>query len=843
MNSYIAEIEELEREIQESSRKLKVLKCKTFLKPFGMEHRRNFNSISKIDKILKEKNISYWHGKEYVRYLGDFELDEMITFRITDLKGENITKNKIKYEHAGKIHTAEDRINLELYNHQNEAIKDLTQLSETNSHFKTLLVLPTGAGKTLTAVYWLLKHYTNQNKKILWIAHRHELLEQAKKSFINLAYSELLTNRSSFNYRVISGLHDRAVNIENTDDVIIASKDSLNKGCEYLEKWISQEDDVILVIDEAHHATAKTYRKIIDNIAKTTDNFKLLGLTATPFRTAENEQGLLKKVFLDDIVYKIDLRELISIEILSKPNFEELKTHFDITKELDEKTLDRIKYFDIDSIGEGVAETIAKNKDRNHFIVKQYIENKDKYKQTLVFALNIDNALALNALFQNKGVKSDYVVSAIKDATGKINVAPKENQKNIKKFREGDLEVLINVNILTEGMDLPETQTIFLTRPTISSILMTQMIGRGLRGPKAGGSEELYIVSFIDEWKDKIAWVNPENLLIEEGAVFPTDSHNNREIILRLISIAKIEEFAKIMDRTVDAEYIESLEFMDRIPIGLISFSILKAKGEEENEKNCRILVYDNIFPSYTNFLNSLPEFFKEHKLENQDFLAEEELESLSKKIENRFFYDYDKYPGYYIEDIKDILFYYAQHENIPIFLKLEDRDDLDITKLADEICEKDMGPKKKKDFLDESWDNDKNKWEAFFGYDKKYFISEVDLAINKIVNPEQYITIKKPFVDEEERKYEKLSMNELREFDPEYCKKLSDAVYNKYTDEDGYYYSAMSGKASRSKYKFVFEIDHIIPISKGGLTKFDNLQLLTSEENKIKRDQMEGYE
>ena len=78
----------------------------------------------------------------------------------------------------------------------------------------------------------------------------------------------------------------------------------------------------------------------------------------------------------------------------------------------------------------------------------------------------------------------------------------------------------MNVNILTEGTDLPEIQTIFLARPTISTILMTQMIGRGLRGKKAGGTKKAYIVGFMDDWKDKVAWVNPEKLFIEENIDF-----------------------------------------------------------------------------------------------------------------------------------------------------------------------------------------------------------------------------------------------------------------------------------------------------------------------------------
>ena len=125
-----------------------------------------------------------------------------------------------------------DDSDIELFKHQNDAIKNLNDkiLRTDKNPFAGLLVLPTGGGKTLTAIYWLLKNYTDKNKKILWIAHRHELLEQAKHTFEQLAYEDILKNRTSFNYRVISGLHDKPVNIKPTDDIIISSKDSLNKG-------------------------------------------------------------------------------------------------------------------------------------------------------------------------------------------------------------------------------------------------------------------------------------------------------------------------------------------------------------------------------------------------------------------------------------------------------------------------------------------------------------------------------------------------------------------------------------------------------------------------------------
>lgn len=755
---------------------------------------------------------------------------------------------KIKYPHAGTINVANGKSNLELFKHQNDAIKNLNEkiLHSGKKSFEGLLVLPTGAGKTLTATYWLLKNYTDKNKKILWVAHRHELLEQAKNSFMQLAYSDILKNRTSFNYRIISGLHDRPVNIKQTDDIIIASKDSLNRGFEHLYKnWIKDDPrEIFLVIDEAHHATAKTYRKLIENLKENLkkeniDEFRMMGLTATPFRTAESEKGLLKKVFPDDIIYKIDLRTLIDRGILSEPVFKEVPTEFDMTSALTEKELDSIQYLDIDSIGKVTAKTIAENRLRNHCIVNHYLENKSTYKQTLVFALNIDNAIALNTLFKNENLKSEYIVSSIRDAATGITVSSRNNKEKINKFRQGDLDVLVNVNILTEGTDLPEVQTVFLARPTISSILMTQMIGRGLRGQKAGGTNTAYIVGFIDEWQDKVKFVNPEKLFIEEHSTFKDKKRDINNYVTRLISLAKIEEFASIVDKSVRTDELESLEFIERIPVGLYSFTILESIDGEEWDKNCEILVYNNLKQSYDDFINSLPDFFEENDISENETLEKYELSKLKDKIEDLFFFGSERYPGYIPKDIEDILFFYAQTGIQPDLIELKDRDEYDISQLAKEIYDKDMGIKAKKKFLEEKWNEDESKWKVFFGFDKKYFLNEIDLILRKLDYPEDYETNKnKPIEEPEQRNLEKLSMGELKNCCPEYWKKLSDSVYNKFKDDDGLYYSAKSGIKSKNKLRF--QIDHIKPISKGGLTTLENLQLLTREENSKKRDKID---
>ena len=117
------------------------------------------------------------------------------------------------------------------YEHQKQALKNLDIIDESPS-YSTLVVLPTGGGKTYTASLWLLKHALNQHKKILWLAHRQTLLDQAAESFQNYAFAENLPNISSFRYRIISGAtnHDRPIDIKPEDDLLIVSKDSIGRN-------------------------------------------------------------------------------------------------------------------------------------------------------------------------------------------------------------------------------------------------------------------------------------------------------------------------------------------------------------------------------------------------------------------------------------------------------------------------------------------------------------------------------------------------------------------------------------------------------------------------------------
>jgi len=830
-------VKEIIFDIEKNKLNLTYRNYETFLAKLEMEKRRNFKILAKFDYQFKKQNLTLWCGKESVKSITQFVKGETITFRMAEISEAKNTMDKkeknVKYDFAGKINIANAESGIIPYEHQEKAFYSLNQkIIKTNKNpFAGLLVLPTGGGKTLTAGHWISKNYLDKGKKVLWLAHRHELLEQAKTTFSDkLAFNDIFENKKSFNYRIISGIHDKPINIRPTDDLIIAGFNHLYNN------WIKgNTEEIFLVIDEAHHATAKTYRKLIKNIHENVFHFQMLGLTATPFRTVESEQGLLKMVFPDDIVYKIDLRNFIRLGILSEPHFEEVATGLNFIKDLSDEQIEQLNYFDIDTIGTGIAKTIAENDERNLTIVNKYLLNKEKYKQTIVFALNVDNAIALNALFNEVGVKSDYVISTIKDAVTGVTISSKDNKNKIAKFRNEEIEVLINVNILTEGTDVPNVQSIFLARPTISSILMTQMIGRGLRGLKAGGTKEAYIVSFIDDWQNRVSWVNPEKLFIEDNINFKDVDRETKKQILRLVAINKVEEFAILTNKIIDPEKREELEklnFIERFPLGIYQFRFLEQHNEEEPiERNCEVLVYDNILQSYTDFVNALPSFFEQNNLTERDVLDEDELEDFAEQIEEEFFKGTLKYPAYHLQDIKDILQYYTIQDEVPVFIELKDREKYDIDKIASEIIEKDLGEKSQTELINTIWDSNKLEWQTFFNFDKRGFLREINLAKSRINHPELFQRKGiKPTEEKELRSYEKLKLHELREQDPIYEKWLRDEIFKKFTDKDGFYFSAESGY--KSKNKLDFQVDHIKSMHNGGLTVFENLQLLTRSEN-----------
>lgn len=726
---------------------------------------------------------------------------------------------------AQTITPANGRNPRQLYEHQVDAVKNLDAMNRKES-FRTLLVLPTGGGKTLTAVYWLLKNAVDKGKKILWFAHRHLLLEQAADAFARNAYTDDMVNRTVFNYRIISGMHDKPIHIKKDDNVIIASKDSIVRSLNKLDDWLIGED-IYLVIDEAHHAVAKSYKKIIQYAADKTKSMKLLGLTATPFRTSDDEQGALKQIFTDDIVYKTDLEALIKKGILATPVFDEYKTDIQFTEHLGIKALKNIENLDI--IPEDIAEDIANNKERNRIIVDKYMNNYEKYGPTIVFALNINHAIALNALFNEKGkkygIRSEFIISSVRDMVG-ITISNEDNERKIEMYRKGEIQVLINVNILTEGTDLPKTHTVFLTRPTVSTVLMTQMVGRALRGLKAGGTKEAYIVSFVDDWNDKIAWVNPESLTEAEYTEKETDTEK-REHNIRLISIEKMEEFALMADASVDTSALDSIPAIERIPLGMYVFSTF--------ERNYQILIYNSTQAAYQSLIKDLSGIMHNYAIE-EETISEYKLESMINYCISEYF-DEKMIPSCNRNDIEHLLKFYAQRAVPPHFVTIDemDRKKLDVADIAKKIDEEDMRKSEKNEYLMNIW-NEEGSIIPIYYTDYRFFKEMVEIEIDKLDGIIQVASID-PQSEAELRSIEQFPLQKIIETYPKYGLELKEHVFDSSRNENGDYVCAECGEVFRTR-EFL-QIDHIIPMAKGGLTVPENLQVLCRTCNMRKSDKL----
>lgn len=725
---------------------------------------------------------------------------------------------------AQTITPAQGKNPRQLYEHQEEALKKL-DIIDKKREFRTLLVLPTGGGKTLTAAYWLLRNAVDNGKKILWLAHRYLLLEQAAEAFSRNAYTDIMVNRTVFNYRIVSGMHDRPIHIKNTDNIIIAGKDSIIRSLDKLRDWL-EDEDIYLVIDEAHHAVAKSYKKIIQYVADHARSMKLLGLTATPFRTSEDEQGALKQVFTDDIVYKTDLDALIKKGILATPEFKKWNTNLQFTEHLGVKALKSIE--NLDMLPENIVNDIAGSKERNRIIVDEYINNYEKYGPTIVFALNKNHAITLNALFNEKGkkygIKSEFIISSVQDMITGITVSNTDNERKIEQYRNGEIQVLINVNILTEGTDLPKTHTVFLTRPTVSTTLMTQMVGRALRGLKAGGTKEAYIVTFIDNWNDKIAWVNPESLTDAEYHEKETDTETAKNH-LRLIAISKIEEFALMADSAVDTSALDGIASIELIPLGMYMLSTF--------ECNHQILVYNSTQTAYQSLIRDLPKLMEHYGIEDET-IPEGTLEDMTEHCFQSYF-DENMIPSCNRSDIEHLLKFYAQKAVEPLFITINemDRKKLDVSEIAKKIYDEDMRRSERNSYIQNLWEEEGSLIPVY--YTNQYFFKKlIDIELDKLDGDIQ-IAASEPQTEAELRELEQFPLQKIIELYPKIGLEMKENAYAAARNDDGCYVCAGCGETFPTR--LYLQVDHIIPMAKGGLTVPENLQILCRACNMRKGD------
>lgn len=335
---------------------------------------------------------------------------------------------------------------------QTEALEALNQ-TRLAGFRRGLVVMATGLGKTWLAGLDALQFGA---RKILFVAHREEILQQAAATFLRVRPSAVV----GFYKAKSRDLHV---------DVLCASVQTLGQSA-HLERFAIDHFDYI-VVDEFHHASAPTYRRLLSHFQPSF----LLGLTATPDRT---DQADILSLCDDNLVFEVRLVAGVNSKLLVPFTyygiFDEAVDYRDIPW--------RKGQFDEEQLSNKLA-TLA----RAQHALREWRANAQK--RTLAFCVSIRHADFMAEQFARAGVGAVAV-------HGRSTISRGEA---LEQLRSGTLSVVFSVDLFNEGVDLPEIDTILMLRPTESKILFLQQIGRGLRC--ATGKERLVILDFIGNHK------------------------------------------------------------------------------------------------------------------------------------------------------------------------------------------------------------------------------------------------------------------------------------------------------------------------------------------------------
>lgn len=398
----------------------------------------------------------------------------------------------------------------------------LNNLNSEHLLERMLVHMPTGTGKTKTTMHIITNYINFTIKKqgiVIWIAHTTELLQQAYDTFESVwkhlgdgkinAYklwgTKTIENiNQPLNGIVFLGL-SKLMSIADSKPALY---ERLKRDCR------------LIVFDEAHKAAAKKTQKVIEGLMRMPagyENRALIGFTATPGRTTEDtyDNNLLTNMFGNKLIYidstilnQINLGRLKALNtvaetniikyfqerrILAKMKPQKLTYKMDFS-EKDIKTLSsalRDMGYDDKEYTDEQLKVLARNKERNLAIMSQLRQLYLDKKPTIVFACSVDHAKMLAAMLTLEGIPNSLVL-------GDMEPMDRKHAIDLFKNRKSGVDIIINYEVLTTGFDSKNIKCVFITRPTKSIVLYSQMLGRGLRGPMMGGNEECDLIDIDD---------------------------------------------------------------------------------------------------------------------------------------------------------------------------------------------------------------------------------------------------------------------------------------------------------------------------------------------------------
>lgn len=380
-----------------------------------------------------------------------------------------------------------------LYPYQQDMVLKINRMMNSGIDRKCLLHLPTGAGKTRTAVNIACEHL-RQNPKglVLWLADTAELCKQASDEFYK-AWG-YLGNRTLKEYLYFS---DTNISLGGVDSgFLVAGLQKLNstRGSdnykilyEKLRQYVS-----LIIFDEAHKAIAPTYALTVGDMLSHENETFLLGLTATPGRKLEDnsdEDHRLssffdnKKITMKISGYESPIKYLVEKGYLAKAKFKSIN--------YDGKKVVVTDAFANQKRTNEIRLALSEDENRNLQLLDVLIREHNKGSSIIVFACSIQHSIKLASLLAISGIKA-YSLDSQHDSD-------ETRRYKIAEYSQGHVRILINYNILTAGFDAPVTNVAIIARPTDSLVQYSQMAGRAMRGELSGGNRECTIYTVRDD--------------------------------------------------------------------------------------------------------------------------------------------------------------------------------------------------------------------------------------------------------------------------------------------------------------------------------------------------------
>ncbi len=382
------------------------------------------------------------------------------------------------------------------YSFQDEAIKNICDDFKTNLYSKLLLVIPTGGGKTLTAIRTINKlikdGFIKPEEKILWVCHRIQLKAQTTEVINNYK------NKIKFNF---CDSLSKTIHVELVTNA---------------KKLLNSEEYKFVIIDEAHHCGARGYDCFF------TKKIGVLGLTATPTRNDD------KELKFEKVSYSISFLDLIKKNVILKPIFHDVNTN--ITVNADDE-----------------GSSLFNTTERNNKIAEIIFERTDIYKKVIVFVSTNKHVEDLWATLKSKNESLGLPYNHIGFIHSLDNDLKLSTEDYLNYHKSLSSSILINCKILNEGYDDPSINTVVMGVPTKSVLYYVQCVGRVVRSPKQNW-KDVYVLDLFDDhlnmkYRINNLWLfsdisdSLEPIVIEQKYKNPIDFNEKLNLILKKYNV------------------------------------------------------------------------------------------------------------------------------------------------------------------------------------------------------------------------------------------------------------------------------------------------------------------